>query len=144
MGAGKPFFFDTKRDDSRFAFQRPPYAETKLIYVAQGKIFIVLVDLRAGSATFGRWDSVDLSIETPEFLYVPKGIAMGMCTLTDHCSLLYKMDAPYNKGSSRTIRWNDPDLNIPWPIDEELITSEKDSVAPLLKEYLAKDGAVIV
>lgn len=125
-------------------FQCSPYAETKLVRVAQGRVFMVLVDLRAGSSTFGCWDSVELSIETPDLLYAPKGIAMGMCTLTDHCSLLYKMDIPYHQDSSRTIRWNDPDLNIPWPVEGALIISDKDSTAPLLKDYLAKEGAVVV
>jgi len=124
-------------------FQRPPFAETKIVRVGQGKVFIVLLDLRAGSRTFGSWDSLTLSIENPEFLYAPKGLAMGMCTLTDNCSLLYKMDTPYEPKSARTVRWNDPALAIPWPVDDPVL-SDKDKVAPLLDEYLALEGALTV
>ena len=120
-------------------FQLPPYAETKLVRAAQGSIYMVLLDLRAGSPTFGRWDSVVLSIEKPELLYAPKGIATGMCTLTGNCSLLYKMDTPYDPKSARTVRWDDPALAIPWPADDPIL-SEKDKVAPLLKDFLALEG----
>ena len=122
-------------------FQVPPYAETKLVRAGQGSIFMVLLDLRAASSTFGRWDSVVLSIENPEVLYTPKGIALGMCTLTDNCSLLYKMDTPYEPKSARTVRWDDPALAIPWPVDNPIL-SDKDKVAPLLNDFLASEGAL--
>jgi len=122
-------------------FQLPPYAETKLVRAGQGSIFMVLLDLRQGSPTFGSWDSTNLSIEKPELLYAPKGIAMGMCTLTNDCSLLYKMDAPYEPKSTRTVRWNDPALAIPWPAENPIL-SDKDKGAPLLKDFLAVEGAL--
>ncbi len=122
-------------------FQCGLHAETKLVRMAQGRAFMVLADVRAGSPTFGCWDSVELSIETPDLLYAPKGMAMGMFTLTDQCSLLYKMDAPYVPESARTIRWNDPDLNITWPEAEDLTASDKDLAAPSLKDYLKQEGA---
>lgn len=125
-------------------FQRPPYAETKLVRVAQGRIFLAFLDLRAGSATFGHWDSVVLSADAPELLYAPKGLAMGICTLTDDCSLLYKMDAAYHPESARTIRWDAPELGIPWPLDGVPVISDKDLAAPTLKEFLAHDGALVV
>jgi dTDP-4-dehydrorhamnose 3,5-epimerase len=121
--------------------QLPPYAETKIVRAGQGRIFMVLLDLRKASATFGSWDSVVLSIESPELLYTPKGIAMGMCTLTDNCSLLYKMDMPYEPKSARTIFWNDPTLAIPWPVENPIL-SDKDKVATSLKEFLAMEGAL--
>ncbi|MBN2452670.1 MAG: dTDP-4-dehydrorhamnose 3,5-epimerase family protein [Candidatus Omnitrophica bacterium] len=137
--------FSKKRGTLRgLHFQCSPYTETKLVRVAQGRAFMVLVDMRAGSPTFGLWDSVELSIEAPELLYAPKGMAMGMYTLTDDCSLLYKMDTPYHRESSRTIHWKDPDLNISWPINGPLIISDKDLAAPSFKDYLAKEGAVTV
>lgn len=123
-------------------FQAPPYAETKLIRAAQGKIFIALLDLRKDSPTIGSWDSVILSIETPELLYAPKGVAMGMCTMTNDCSLLYKMDTPYHPASARTVRWNDPALAIPWPLQGDPVVSDKDLAAPLLKDFLAIEGAL--
>ena len=122
-------------------FQLPPYAETKLVRAAQGSIYMVLLDLRAASRTFGLWDSTILSIDKPELLYAPKGIAMGMCTLTDDCSLLYKMDTAYEPKSARTVRWNDPTLAIPWPVQGPIL-SDKDKMAPLLKEFLAVEGAL--
>ncbi|MEI7998047.1 MAG: dTDP-4-dehydrorhamnose 3,5-epimerase family protein [Candidatus Omnitrophota bacterium] len=136
--------FSAKKGTVRgFHFQRPPYAETKLVRVGQGSVFMVLLDLRAGSSTFGIWDSVTLSIEKPELLYAPKGLVMGMCTLTDNCSLLYKMDTFYEPKSAGTIRWNDPVLAIPWPLDDPIL-SDKDKVAPLLKDFLDLEGALIV
>lgn len=125
-------------------FQRPPHAETKLIRAAQGRIFMVLLDLREGSSTFGCWESVVLSIETPELLYAPKGLAMGMCTLTDNCSLLYKMDMQFHPESARSIRWNDPAIGIAWPLNGVSVISEKDAVAATLKEFLAQEGALVV
>ena len=122
-------------------FQLPPYAETKLVRAAQGSIYMVLLDLRAASATFCSWDSITLSIEKPELLYAPKGIAMGMCTLTDDSSLLYKMDTSYDPKSGRTVRWNDPELAIPWPVENPIL-SDKDKGAPLLKDFLAVEGAL--
>jgi len=122
-------------------FQRPPSAETKLVRAGQGSIYMVLLDLRADSPTFGIWDSTILSIEKPELLYAPKGIAMGMCTLTNDCSLLYKMDTPYDPKCSRAVRWNDPALPIPWPVEDPIL-SDKDKAAPLLKDFLAVEGAL--
>ncbi len=134
-------FSATKGTVRGLHFQRPPHAETKLVRAAQGSILMVLLDLRETSLTFGSWDTVTLSIEKPELLYVPKGIAMGMCTLTDNCSLLYKMDTAYEPKSARTVRWNDPALAIPWPVNDPLL-SDKDKTAPLLKDFLALEGAL--
>ena len=125
-------------------FQHPPHAETKLVRAGQGRIFMVLFDLRAGSPTFGQWDSVVLSSDLPEQLYAPKGLAMGMCTLTDDCSLFYKMDTAYHSDSAHTIRWNDPDLDISWPLNGAPVVSEKDMSAPMLKEFLAREGALFI
>lgn len=122
-------------------FQRPPHAETKLVRVGQGRVYMILLDLRADSPTFGVWDNATLSIEKPELLYAPKGLAMGMCTLSDDCSLLYKMDQAYEPKSARTIRFNDPALAIPWPVGEPIL-SDKDKAAPLLKDFLALEGAL--
>jgi len=125
-------------------FQQPPYAETKLVRAAHGRIYIALLDLRAGSLTFGQWDSIVLSSDSPYLLYAPKGVAMGMCTLTDNCSLIYKMDTVYHSESARTVRWNDPELRISWPLDAAPIISEKDKSAPTLKEFLTREGALVI
>jgi len=117
-------------------FQKPPHSETKLVRVAQGSIFIVILDIRAKSPMFGKWEGVEISAENSEMLYAPKGVAMGMYTLTDSCSLLYKMDAEYRPESGRTIRWNDPELKINWPLDQLPILSDKDRTAPLFADYI--------
>ncbi|NTV28860.1 MAG: dTDP-4-keto-6-deoxy-D-glucose epimerase [Candidatus Omnitrophica bacterium] len=123
--------------------QLPPHAETKLVRAGQGRIFMALLDLRAGSPTLGSWDSVVLSVDEPELLYAPKGLAMGMCTLTDNCSLLYKMDEEFHPESARTIRWDDPEAGIRWPLNDKPILSDKDMAAPTLKEFLASEGELV-
>jgi dTDP-4-dehydrorhamnose 3,5-epimerase len=133
--------FSSKKGTLRgLHFQNPPHGETKLVRAAQGKIFIVLLDIRPESSSFGNWDHTEISLENNELLYVPKGIAMGMCTLTDNCSLLYKMDTEYRPESGRTIRWNDPELNIQWPVESNPIISDKDRTAPLFREYLEQES----
>jgi len=122
-------------------FQTQPHAETKLVRAGLGSIFMVLLDLRKASTTFGMWESLTLSIEKPETLYAPKGLAMGMCTLADNSSLLYKMDTAYEPKSARTVRWNDPALSIPWPVENPVL-SDKDKAAPLLKDFLSAEGAL--
>lgn len=117
-------------------FQAPPHSETKLVRAGQGKFFIVLLDIRPESSMFGKWVSVEISSDNNELLYVPKRIAMGMCTLSDNCSLLYKMDVKYNPESGRTILWNDPELNISWPVEGSPVISEKDRVAPGFRQCL--------
>jgi dTDP-4-dehydrorhamnose 3,5-epimerase len=119
-------------------FQRAPYAETKLIRAALGKIFMVMVDVRKGSNAFGTSVTTLLSADDPTLLYVPQGLALGMYTLTDNCILLYKMDSAYHPESQEVIRWNDPDINIRWPLEGTPVISERDAAAPSLKEYIKK------
>jgi dTDP-4-dehydrorhamnose 3,5-epimerase len=118
-------------------FQFPPHAETKLVRAVSGEIFMVFVDVRKNSSLFGHWDSVILSEQNKKMLYVPKGLALGMCTLTDHCTLLYKMSMYYTPQSQGTILWNDPALGIPWPASNPIL-SEKDAHAPSFKEFVKK------
>jgi len=120
-------------------FQRPPFAETKLVRIAQGEVFMAMVDLRRGSKTFGAWDAVTLNAETPELLYVPKGLALGMCTKTDACSLLYKMDMEYYPQSAGTINWADKDIGIVWPIEGTPIISDKDAAAMSFAEFVSNE-----
>jgi len=120
-------------------FQRPPYAETKLVRIAHGKAFMAFVDLRKGAPTFGSWDGVTLVASDPELLYVPKGLALGMCTMTPDCSLLYKMDTAYHPQSAGTINWADRDLGIPWPLEGAPIISDKDVGAMSFSEFVVKE-----
>lgn len=116
-------------------FQFPPRAETKLVRAVGGEIYMAFVDLRKGLSTFGQWDSIILSEDNKKMLYIPKGLALGMCALTDNCTLLYKMDEYYVAESQGTIRWNDPDIGIDWPVDNAIL-SEKDSGAKSFREFI--------
>ena len=107
-------------------FQKPPYEQSKIIYVLAGEILDVFVDIRENSKTFGNYFSIRLNSENG-FLYIPKGFAHGFCTLTDDTSVLYKVDNYYNKDAESGIIWNDKKLNIDWSIDTKLIhLSDKD------------------
>lgn len=116
-------------------FQFPPDAETKLVRVVHGKILDVFVDLRQGSPTFGEWGSVELSASNKRMVYVPKGFAHGFCTLTDHCDVVYKVDSYYAPDNEGAIAWNDPDLDIDWPVDDPII-SEKDDAAGSFEAFV--------
>jgi len=125
-------------------FQRPPHAEAKMVRVSQGEVFIVFVDLRRNSGFFGKTGSVVLSCDEPRLLYVPQGLALGMCTLTDHCSLYYKIDQIYSPESQGIIRWDDPDLNIRWPLEREPVISERDAAAPSFREFVDSEGGLVL
>ncbi|MGV8121184.1 MAG: dTDP-4-dehydrorhamnose 3,5-epimerase [Candidatus Xenobiia bacterium LiM19] len=125
-------------------FQRPPYAETKLVRASQGNVFMVLVDLRKGFVSFGRPLAVVLSQQEPKLLYVPQGVALGMYTLTGNCSLFYKIDQIYSPAHQGIIRWDDPDLNIEWPLEGELTISERDASAPSFREFVNTEGGLVI
>ncbi len=116
-------------------FQFPPHAETKLVRVVSGEVYDVVVDLRKGSATFGKWDSFRLSADNKKMVYIPRGFAHGMCTLTDDSNMLYKVDSYYAPESEGAIKWDDPDIKISWPVENPIIT-EKDSRAKGFKEFV--------
>ena len=117
-------------------FQKPPFAETKLVRVLQGAVFDVFVDLRTDSETYGQWDAVELSAENHRMVYIPKGFAHGYCTLTDESLVLYKVDACYAPAAEGGVRWDDGSLNIPWPVREPLV-SAKDRVLPSLRGLMS-------
>lgn len=115
-------------------FQNEPHAQGKLIQVLSGRVWDVAVDIRKGSSTYGQWVGVELSGDDSKLFYIPAGFAHGFVTLEDDTQFLYKCTDEYNKESEGGIRYNDPDLNIEWPYDGELIVSEKDLILPLLGE----------
>ena len=125
-----------------FHFQLPPAAETKLVRVISGEIYDVFVDLRKGSPTFGQWDSVVLSEKNKKMVYIPRGFAHGMCTLTENSAMYYKVDNYYTPEKEYCIRWNDPQLAVKWPLNEEPIISEKDSKAKSFKEFVQTCGGI--
>lgn len=116
-------------------FQFPPHAEAKLVRASTGEILVVIVDLRKNSSTFGKWEKTIISYINNKMLFIPKGFAMGICTLTENCTLLYKMDNYYSPNNQGQIKWNDPDLNIEWPITEPTL-SERDKNAMSFKEFV--------
>ncbi len=106
-------------------FQQPPHAQGKLVRVARGAVMDVAVDLRKASPTYGKWVSQILSEDNHLMMWVPKGFAHGFITLEEDTVFLYKCTGFYNKAAEQTILWNDPDLNIPWGVEQPLV-SEKD------------------
>lgn len=114
-------------------FQKPPYAQTKLVRVTRGKVYDVIVDLRKDSETFGIWQGFELSAENFQMLLVPRGFAHSFLTLEDNTEFQYKCDEFYHPESDSGIIWNDPDLKIDWPIASPVL-SEKDAKLGLFKD----------
>ena len=116
-------------------FQRPPSAQGKLVRVVRGAVLDVAVDIRAGSPSYGQHVSAVLSAENWRQLWVPRGFAHGFCTLEPDTEVIYKVDAYYDRAADAGILWNDPALNIEWPVSEtDAVLSEKDRAAPRLSE----------
>jgi dTDP-4-dehydrorhamnose 3,5-epimerase len=115
--------------------QTPPFAQTKLVQVLQGKILDVAVDIRQGSPWYGQHVSVELSAENWQQLIIPAGFAHGFCTLAENTAVLYKVDALYSAPHDRGVRWDDPALNIAWPVDaKDVVISAKDKSLPELAD----------
>ena len=114
-------------------FQRPPFAQTKLVRALAGSVFDVAVDIRQGSPTFGQWVGLTLSAEAGNQILVPQGFAHGYMTLEPGAQVAYKVDAPYSKESEGGIRWDDPAIGIAWP-DLTAMLNDKDRDAPLLAD----------
>ncbi len=115
-------------------YQLPPHAQGKLVRVVRGAAFDVAVDIRKSSTTFGRWVGARLTAENRQQLWVPEGFAHGFLALEDGTEFLYKTTDVYSKADERSIRWNDPEIGIAWPLTDGLVLSEKDAEAPTLRE----------
>jgi dTDP-4-dehydrorhamnose 3,5-epimerase len=115
-------------------FQRPPFAQAKLVWVVRGSVLDVALDLRRDSPTFGRHFSVELSAENMKRLFIPRGFAHGYATLEPDTEFLYKVDAPFSPQADAGILWNDPDLGISWPVAEPVL-SPKDRLLPRLRDF---------
>lgn len=112
-------------------FQKPPFAQTKLVRVLQGEILDVVVDLRHASKTFGQSYSIVLSSKNHLQLLIPKGFAHGFSVLSETADVMYKCDAQYNKESESGILFNDPKLGIDWKVDaDKMVVSSKDLILP--------------
>ena len=114
-------------------FQIPPFAQDKLVRVVRGAIFDVAVDLRQGSPTRGRHVAQIIRAEDWMQLFIPAGFAHGFCTLEPQTEVLYKVTAYYSPAHERGLRWNDPELDIAWPVaTDAAILSDKDRRHPTL------------
>ena len=117
-------------------FQKPPYAQSKLVRVVKGSVLDVAVDIRKGSPTFGKYVSVELTEENKRQFFIPRGFAHGFAVLSTEAVFQYKCDNFYAPQSEGGIAWNDPDLNIDWRIPKDkIILSKKDKIHPILKEH---------
>ena len=114
-------------------FQKPPYAQGKLVNVVRGAALDVAVDLRKNSPTYGKWKSVLLSEDNRLIFWIPEGFAHGFVALEENTVFQYKCTNIYHKESEGSIRWDDPDLNINWGVTHPIL-SEKDANAPLFNE----------
>lgn len=119
-------------------YQRTPHEQGKLIHCISGCIYDVAVDIRPTSATYGKWFGKYLSSETKEQLWIPEGFAHGFFTCSHEATIAYKVTSFYNPHAEVTIAWNDPTINISWPIGTQPILSPKDAIAPLLADCCAE------
>lgn len=117
-------------------YQLPPFAQGKLVRVVQGAAYDVAVDIRPQSPTFGQWVGLELSASNNKMLWIPEGFAHGFLTLEDDTHFLYKTTDVYHKESEVSIRWDDPDLAIEWPLQDMPILNDKDKIAPFFKEAI--------
>lgn len=115
-------------------FQIAPSAQGKLVRVLRGSILDVALDVRRGSATYGRHVAVTLSAENGKQLWVPAGLAHGFCTIEPNTEVLYKVTDYYSPQTERGLLWNDPELGIDWPAGAGAVLSDKDRVLPRFAE----------
>lgn len=134
-GITKPFFQDnfshSKKNVLRGLHYQLKRPQGKLVYVTSGKVLDVIVDIRVGSPTFGQSVTVELSDENHTQVYVPPGFAHGFCVLSDSAHFVYKCTDYYDSASEAGLIWNDPDLNIQWPLSAPIL-SAKDALLPRL------------
>lgn len=116
-------------------FQKPPYAQSKLVRVVKGAVLDVAVDIRRGSPTFGQYVAVELTEDNHRQFFIPRGFAHGFAVLSDEAVFQYKCDNFYAPQSEGAIAWDDPDLAIDWRLpSDKVILSEKDRKHPRLKD----------
>ena len=116
-------------------FQRPPFDQAKLVRVVKGRVLDVAVDMRKGSPTYGRYESVELSEDNHRQLFIPRGFAHGFSVLSDEVIFQYKCDNYYAPQSEGAVIWDDPDLAIDWKIPaQDVLLSDKDRRYPRLAD----------
>ena len=116
-------------------FQKPPFAQSKLVRVVRGAVLDVAVDIRKGSPTFGKHVAVELTAENHRQFFIPRGFAHGFSVLSQEVVFQYKCDNYYAPQSEGALAWDDPDLGIDWHIPAaEIVLSKKDKAHPRLKD----------
>lgn len=115
-------------------FQGPPHAQAKLVRCGRGAIFDVVVDIRRGSPTYGKWIGYELSADNGQLLFVPAGFAHGFMALQRDSEIVYKCSEFYAPETEGALLWNDPALAIDWPVFGEIVVSGKDAKAPLFAD----------
>ena len=136
-GIGHRFVQDnlsfSKRGILRGMHLQYPHPQGKLVYVLQGEVFDVAVDVRVGSPTFGQWVGEVISAENKRQLWVPEGFAHGFCVTSETALFVYKCTDFYNRATEISLRWDDPDVGIDWPISNPEL-ADKDAQAPCLRD----------
>lgn len=128
--------FSSKNTLRGLHFQKPPFAQAKLVRVLEGAVWDVAVDLRKNSQTFGQWFGVELSAENKKQFFIPRGFAHGFSVLTETAKFAYKCDNFYNKESEGAVRFDDPNLGIDWKINlSKAVLSDKDLKNPSFAAY---------
>lgn len=110
------------------------HPQGKLVYVTQGSVFDVAVDIRRDSPTFKQWAGVTLTAESHQQFYVPPGFAHGFCVLSEVADFHYKCTDYYYPEDEGSLRWDDPEIGIAWPLEQPIL-SNKDANAPYLKDW---------
>lgn len=138
MGIAERFVQDnqsySKRGVLRGLHFQVEQAQGKLVRVTAGEVFDVAVDLRRGSGTFGKWVGARLSSANHHMIWIPKGFAHGFYTLSDSAEVAYKVTDFYAPQHERTLQWNDPEVGVEWPLNEEPVLSDKDCAGMKLKD----------
>ena len=117
-------------------FQLPPFAQAKLVRCVLGRVLDVVVDIRWGSPTYGKYVMCELTAEDHRMFFVPKGVAHGFCVLSERAIFQYKCDEFYHPEAEGGIAWDDPDIAIPWPISlHDVALSERDRRHQRLKDF---------
>ena len=132
IGIASPFVQDNHSHSHKgcvrgMHFQSFP-GQAKLIRVAVGEIYDVAVDIRPGSSTYGQWEAVILNDQNHHQLFIPVGFAHGFCVLSEEAHVLYKVSSPYDPKFEKGFRWDDPIVNIEWPVESPIV-SERDQQA---------------
>lgn len=110
-----------------------PHAQGKLVMAVEGAVYDVVVDVRKGSPTFGKWYGVELSADNLRQIYIPPGLAHGFCVMSETASFLYKCTDFYSPKDEKGIRWNDPALAISWPVARPVLSVKDQAYRTLIE-----------